>query len=222
MLPMHGQSNAGAEHEAQLWLAVPARGLNAAGNDASRKARRGLERAASHALLADANAPAMPRRSLSHSGGCAAIAIAPAGCLAGVDIEATTLRDVHSMAQFAFAPDEAQQLRSLAGPEATARFYILWTLKEAFAKALGLPLLAAMRDCSFAHHGGRWTARVPSAAPWRAIVFAPRPALTLAAVVIGSRGAMRDDWICREWPGIVAGSWRCLATLAGGDHRHQR
>ena len=222
MLPMHGQWNTGADDAAQLWLAVPGRGMNAAGYAAPRKARRRLERAASHALLADTDAPAMPRRSLSHSGGCAAIAIAPAGCLAGVDIEATTPRDVHSIAQFAFAPEEAKDLRSLADTEATARFYILWTLKEAFAKALGLPLLAALRDCSFARHGGRWTGDVPLAGPWQAIVFAPRPALTLAAVIIGAGGAMRDDWICREWPGTVAGSWRCLATLAGGDHRHQR
>jgi len=222
MLTVHGQLNTSADHAAQLWLAVPEPGMNAAGNDAPRKARRGLERAASLALLANTGAHTMLRRSLSHSGGCAAIAIAPAGCLAGVDIEATTPRDVHSIAQFAFAPDETREFRSLVEPEATARFYILWTLKEAFAKALGLPLLAALRDCSFARHGGRWTGDVPLAGPWQAIVFAPRPALTLAAVIIGAGGAMRDDWICREWPGTVAGSWRCLATLAGGDHRHQR
>lgn len=222
MLPMHGQSEVSADHTAQLWLAVPKRGMNDSGSGWPRKARRELERAASLALLANTDAPAMPRRSLSHSGGCAAIAIAPAGCLAGVDIEATTPRDVHSIAQFAFAPAETQEFRSLAEPEATERFYILWTLKEAFAKVLGLPLLAAMRDCSFARCGDRWTARVPLAAPWRAVVFAPRPTLTLAAVIIGPRGALHDDWRCLEWPGTMAGSWQCLATLAGGAHRHQR
>ena len=222
MLPMHGQSDIGADHAAQLWLAVPEHGMNDSGGGGPRKARREFERAASLALLANTDAPAMPRRSLSHSGGCAAIAIAPAGCLAGVDIEVTTRRDVHSIAQFAFAPDETREFRSLAEPEATERFYILWTLKEAFAKALGLPLLAAMRDCSFARCGGRWTTRVPLAAPWRAVVFAPRPALTLAAVIIGPRGVLGDDWKCREWPGTMAGSWRCLATLAGGTFQHQR
>jgi phosphopantetheinyl transferase len=164
----------------------------------------------------------MPRRSLAHSNGCAAIAIVPAGCRAGIDIEATTPRDVRSIAQFAFAPDEAQALHSLAEPEATAQFYILWTLKEAFAKALGIPLLAAMRECSFARHDGCFTANVPPTAPWRAIVFAPRPALTLAAVIIGLREGLCDDWECREWPGTAEGSWRCLAELVGGDRRHQR
>jgi 4'-phosphopantetheinyl transferase len=221
MQPRHRQSDGGADHAPQLWLAVPERGMNDSGSSWPRKARREIERAASLALLANTDAPTMPRRSLSHSGGCAAIAIAPAGCLAGVDIEVTMPRDVRSIAQFAFAPDEARELRSLAEPEAIARFYILWTVKEAFAKALGMPLLAALRNVSFALHDGCWSARVPPVAPWRAEVFAPRPTLTLAAVIIGPRDAMLDDWICREWPGTVEGSWRCLATLAGGDHGRQ-
>ncbi len=222
MLPRRGQSDAGTGHAPQLWLSVPERGPTATDENTSRKTRRSRERTLSFALLASTNAPAMPKRSLAHSGGCAAIAIAPAGCVAGIDIEVGVPRDVHSIAQFAFAPVETREFRSLAEPEATERFYTLWTLKEAFAKAFGLPLLAAMRDCTFTHHGGRWTARIPPAAPWRAIVFAPRPALTLAAVIIGPRTAIRADWICREWPGTMAGSWRCLATLAGGEHRNQR
>jgi 4'-phosphopantetheinyl transferase len=161
----------------------------------------------------------MPQRSLSHSNGCAAIAIAPTGCRAGIDIEATTPRDVRSIAQFAFAPVEAEALYSLAEPEATAQFYLLWTLKEAFAKALGMPLMAALRECSFVRRDGCFTARVPLTAPWRAIVFAPRPALTLAAVVVGPREAGRDDWKCREWPGTAEGSWRRLATFTGGGNR---
>jgi len=164
----------------------------------------------------------MPRRSLAHSGGCAAVAIAPAGCVAGIDIEVGMPRDVRSIAQFAFAPDEARDLRSLAEPEAITRFYILWTLKEAFAKALGMPLLAALRGCSFTADDSSWTARVPPTAPWRAVVFMPRPALTLAAVVIGPKNRLGSDWTCREWPGTAMGSWRCLAILAGGDHGHQQ
>jgi 4'-phosphopantetheinyl transferase superfamily protein len=219
MLPMLGQSSTGAECAAQLWLATPECGIGAACNVTPRKVRRALESTASLALLTNTGAPAMPRRSLSHSNGCAAIAIVPAGCRAGIDIEATTSRDVRSIAQFAFAPDEAEALHSLAEPEATAQFYFLWTLKEAFAKALGMPLLAAMRECTFACRDGCITVRVPSTAPWRATVFAPRPALTLAAVIIGPRQAVCDGWECREWPGTAEGSWRRLATFAGDGHR---
>jgi phosphopantetheinyl transferase (holo-ACP synthase) len=219
MVTMVGQSNAGADCAAQLWLATPECGISAGNSATPRKVRRAIEKTASLALLTNTGAPAMPRRSLSHSNGCAAIAIVPAGCRAGIDIEVTTSRDVRSIAQFAFAPDEAQALHSLAEPEAMAQFYILWTLKEAFAKALGIPLLAAMRECSFVRHVDCYTARLPSRAPWRAAVFAPRPALTLAAVMIGPHEAASDDWECRDWPGTAVRSWRCLATFGGGDQR---
>jgi hypothetical protein len=94
----------------------------------------------------------------------------------------------------------------------------LWTLKEAFTKALGLPLLAAARACSFGCFDDRWTADVPAVTPWRAIVFAPRPALTLAAVIMGPRNTRREDWICRELPGAEVESWRCLARLSSDDY----
>ena len=222
MLPRRGESDAGAGHAPRLWLSVPERRPTAPGENTPRKIRRERERTLSLALLKSTNAAAVPQRSLAHSGGCAAIAIAPAGCVAGIDIEVGVPRDVRSIAQFAFAPDETRELRSLAEPEAITRFYILWTLKEAFAKALGMPLLAALRGCSFTSDGGGWTARVPATAPWRAVVFVPRPALTLAAVIIGPQNRLGSDWTCGEWPENMAGSWRCLATLAGGDHRNQR
>lgn len=127
-------------------------------------------------------------------------------------------RDVHGIAQFAFAHDELLELQSLAVPEATDRFYVLWTLKEAFAKALGIPLVTALRSCSFTHDDGRWTARIPAAASWRAIVFKPRPALTLATAIVGPRRTTGGGWSCVEYPGDAAASWPCLATLTSDDH----
>jgi 4'-phosphopantetheinyl transferase len=216
MVTMGEQSSGDADRAAQLWLATPGRELDAAGKPGPRNMRRALERTASLALLANTGAPAMPRRSLSHSNGCAAIAIAPAGCRAGIDIEATKSRDVHSIAEFTFAPSEAQELRSLGEPDATAHFYVLWTLKEAFAKALGLPLLVAMRECVFGRSAESFAACVPSSAPWQAIVFAPRPALTLAAVIVDPGERTTGDWKCREWPETEAGAWPCLMSFRGG------
>ena len=161
----------------------------------------------------------MPRRSLSHSNGCAAIAVAPAGCRAGIDIEVTKARDVHGIAEFAFASGEAQELRWLGEAAATAHFYVLWTLKEAFAKALGMPLLVATRECVFERCAGTLAASVPSSMPWQAIVFAPRPALTLAAVIVYPGEGTTDGWNCQEWPGSAAGVWPCLASFNGGGER---
>jgi 4'-phosphopantetheinyl transferase len=217
MQPLRGQTAPGASHAAQLWLATPEHG-----NDASRLARRARERAASRMLLAVAGAPDMPRRSLTHSGGTAAIAIAPAGSRAGVDMEAVVPRDVRSISQFAFSADEARELDSLAPHAATARFYLLWTLKEAFAKALAMPLLEALRDCSFTHRDGCWAGQIPTAEPWRATVFTPRPRLTLAAVIVGARDSPYGGWACREWPGPAVPPWPRVATLAGGSLREAR
>lgn len=207
------QSNGSADCAAQLWLATPGSGIDAAGNAMPRSTRRALERTASLALLAKTGAPAMPRRSLSHSNGCAAIAIAPEGCRAGIDIEVTKPRDVYGIAEFAFASGEAQELRSLGEPDATAHFYVLWTLKEAFAKALGMPLLVAARECMFERCAGSFAARVPSSRPWRAIVFAPRPTLTLAAVIVDPGKDTTEGWKCQEWPDTAVGTWPCLRTF---------
>jgi 4'-phosphopantetheinyl transferase len=217
MQPSRGQTDTGAARAAQLWLATPEYGMGAGASGAARMARRAIERTTSRELLAAARAPGMPRRSLSHSGGCAAIAIAPAGSRAGVDIEAVAPRDVHGISHFAFSLDEARELDSFALPAATARFYVLWTLKEAFAKALAVPLLVAMRECSFAYRDGRWTGRVPTAESWRAAVFTPRPLLTLAAVIVGRCDCPCADWTCHEWPSLSGPAWPRVATLVSGD-----
>ena len=220
MVQVREQLNDANVQAARLWLAVPEAPVGAAGHEMTHSSRRAQERARSHDLLVHTAAPARPRRSLSHSGGSVAVAIAPAGCAAGVDLESVRPRDVYRLAQFAFAPSEVCDLRWLAWPEATRQFYLLWTLKEAFAKALGLPLPIALRECSFTNEDNRLRARVPLVATWRAAVFEPRPALMLAAVIVGSHEAKAQGWICREWPGS-RGDWRCLATLSAGDDPKQ-
>jgi 4'-phosphopantetheinyl transferase len=219
MVILGEQLNGSADCVSQLWLAAPGSGSDAAGISRSRTAGRALERTASVALLAETSAPAMPRRSLSHSNGCAAIAIAPVGCRAGIDIEVTKPRDVHGIAEFAFASGEAQELRALGDADATAHFYALWTLKEAFAKALGMPLLVATRECVFERSAGSISARVPSNVPWRAIVFAPRPTLTLAAVILDPSEGTSGSWHCQEWPETAAGAWPCLTSFSAGFKR---
>jgi 4'-phosphopantetheinyl transferase len=64
----------------------------------------------------------------------------------GVDIEDTTRRtDVEAIAQRYFAPSERRDLAQ-AGRE---RFYELWTLKEAYLKARGLGIAAALEKIAF-------------------------------------------------------------------------
>lgn len=203
---MDEQLNGAPRALAQLWFAGRGHGGGA----------RSLGRAASRRLLARACGDRARPHSLSHSGAHAAVIVGAAGSRVGIDIEYTCERDVRRLAGFAFAPEELPQLDSLAAAEARQRFYLLWTLKEAFAKALGIGLLAALRSCRFAAQDGRWQVAVPCAEPWQAAVFRPRPAIMLAAVVIGAGPDAGAGWACQEWPADAAG-WRPVLALAGGQ-----
>jgi 4'-phosphopantetheinyl transferase len=209
-------------HGSCIWLATPeaaalfdpARQTSA---DADRWAKlnapaRRAEWAGSRALLAYLAEIRLSHASLSHSRGWSAALVAPAGTRAGVDLEWLRPRNVLALADYAFSAGEAAALRSMAAADRLLRFYMLWTLKEAFAKALGLALLPALRNCDFDGTSGRWTGYVPVAPPWHAAVYSPRPGLVLAAAFVGE--AARNDPATKEWPGPQADDWPLLARVA--------
>src|SRR5262249_33258429 len=73
--------------------------------------------------------------SLSHTSGCVACAVSK-NHLVGVDVERTDRRvSTRELAWQCFSPDEANWLRQFA--DSQPGFSELWTLKEAFLKALG-------------------------------------------------------------------------------------
>ena len=181
--------------------------------------RRSDDKRAARALL-DANAgSAALSSSLSHSHGHAARAMAPAEIRVGVDIEWLRHREFLGMAQIAFAAGEAAYIGTLNQPLARCHgFYELWTLKEAFAKALRLHLLDALRLCHFVNEQGAWAPSVPTEDEWQAAVFAPRPDLRLAVVATARQGLQRAirfrtvelDRECTGWPVVRAlSSARC-------------
>jgi len=207
----------------QLWLAPPgaAARLEPARLHAADRARwralRGPARRgeweASRALL---TALALPRgcaTSLSHSGGFAAMAVVSAGHRVGVDLQRIGQRDVLRLAQFAFSPAEVRQIAALPEEPAREHFHVLWVLKEAFGKALGLPLTQALRECCFVKRDMGWQARVPAEDAWQAVVLAPRAELVLAAVVLGQRRKGNRVWSCGEWPGSPTAEWPQLARF---------
>ena len=92
-------------------------------------------------LLVD-DAPSPLSISLSHSGDWLACAIAEVPV--GIDVELPHRpRDLHALARFAFAPEEAERLLQLPEPARAAAFHELWTLKEARGKRTGEGLLPA-------------------------------------------------------------------------------
>jgi phosphopantetheinyl transferase len=137
----------------------------------------------------------------------------------GVDLECERPRDFTRLARFAFAEREHAQLEALAtADERVQRFYILWTLKEAFAKALSLPLLGSLRQCTFLEDGGVWRGAVPTESAWVARTFRPSPTLVLSvAALLPERVAPENfDVSTHEWPTHAATPWRTLASLRSG------
>jgi len=154
----------------------------------------------SRALLA-AHGPAPGEAwSLSHSGGFAALLTSPARMRIGVDLERVKQRDFARLAGFGVDAREIAALSSLPARSSLRNFYIMWTLKEAAAKALGIGLWQALRECVFVPGIHGWVGRLPGRAAWCAWVYAPRRDLVLAVVCVGSGARRARAPRCREWP----------------------
>ena len=161
------------------------------------------------------NAANIPILSLSHSGGHAAVAASRTAVRIGVDLEHARPRDGERLARFAFSSREREQLEALP-PEARAeRFYILWTLKESFAKALSLSLFASLSRCTFVEERGQWRGTVPTDSAWIAQSFRPSPTLVLSVVALLPNDVMPVNFSVstQEWPDASSQEWRTLATL---------
>lgn len=181
--------------------------------------RRQVDWASSRALLNAVPNGGDQHRSLSHSHGFAALALVPSAGEVGVDVEWLALRDFKGMAGIAYSDAESDYLESLEEPEdLCATFYLLWTLKEAFAKALGLHLADALRQCCFVDSYGTRRAEVPTTQSWRATVFAPRPQLRLAVVRTHKQSDPAFDTIgTMEWPRPRTQEWPVVLDLASND-----
>ena len=206
----------------QLWLATPEAAqhfdpaqLTAHERDRYARLRR-LERrqefAVSRALRTHACRDALQpaSESLSHSGGYAALVRAHPELRVGVDLEVHRPRDVLATARTAFSDSEAHALAAATGPERERLFYAMWTVKEALAKALQLPLLEALRSCVLVVEGREWQVRVPTSAHGCVTVYQPRAELTLAAACIGGTVPF-ESW---SWPPQQPATWPLIAAIA--------
>jgi phosphopantetheinyl transferase len=127
-------------------------------------------------------------------------------------------REFLGMANIAYSAEEGALLASIDDPnDRCSTFYELWTLKEAFGKALQLPLVDALRQCRFVDAGLGRRADVPTNRHWRATVFAPRSQLRLAVARIADATAPLDAPLeMLEWPPPRRCDWTVIRTVAGG------
>ena len=93
------------------------------------------------------------RFNLSHTQGLAACVVTDRADV-GIDVEKITPRNYLKLTRRFFSPREQRDLCALPEPEQPARFFELWTLKEAYLKARGLGLTVPLRTFSFYRDDG--------------------------------------------------------------------
>jgi len=149
--------------------------------------------------------------SLSHSGGLAALAQGPRGSRIGVDLELHRPRRDISIARFAYSAAESEWLAGETD-ERESLFYTLWVAKEAAAKALGISLIEALRNCQLLRRDGVWRGTLPTALRWNLTVLRPRPDLSLAVALIDHReNAISIQ--TSEWPPERIVDWPVVLQL---------
>ena len=128
------------------------------------------------------------RFNLSHTAGAIVLAVTDALAI-GIDVE-NHLRagPTTDVAHQFFSSAEVVALRALPASAQRERFFVLWTLKEAYVKARGLGLALPLDAFSFAIDGGAVALRCdPSCdddpARWSCAVFALTPVHTMAVAV---------------------------------------
>jgi 4'-phosphopantetheinyl transferase len=99
--------------------------------------------------LAGSAADSGVRFNLSHTHGLVACAVART-CAVGVDVEQLSRKvELLGVAARVFSPLELRELHALAGDAQRDRFFQLWTLKEAYVKAIGKGLAGPLQAISF-------------------------------------------------------------------------
>lgn len=118
-------------------------------------------------LRTDKGKPYLPQAdlyfNLSHSGHWALLAVAKVEFI-GVDVEAVSAaRDLTGIAESYYHPHEFTQLLALTGATQSDYFYRLWTLKEAFFKAMGTGISAGLEKIAFDLEGNKISAQIATA-----------------------------------------------------------
>jgi 4'-phosphopantetheinyl transferase len=124
---------------------------------------------------------------LSHGRGLVACAVTT-GADVGIDVEAVTRAiDWRAIASRYFSPAEAAAIERADPAGQTTRFFELWTLKEAFIKALGVGMLQPLRTMTFSVERNDAVGFLPPsgvmADVWQFGLFAPSADHRLAVAV---------------------------------------
>lgn len=133
------------------------------------------------------------RFNLSHSEGLAAVAVGRREL--GIDIERIReLPDRDELAETVLTPAERAAFARLPEPLRTRAFFIAWTRKEAFLKAVGDGLFRDPREVQAGFAPGpqpAWIGSNPAADGWTALTLPSSTAYAAALVVQGGPARIR-------------------------------
>jgi phosphopantetheinyl transferase len=124
---------------------------------------------------------------LSHTRGLVACAVSR-GIDVGIDVEAVTRAiDWRPIAARYFSPEEVAEIDRVDPPAQAIRFFEIWTLKEAFIKAVGTGLSQPLKAMTFSLEPREPVGFVPpagvSASLWHFGLYAPAASHRLAVAV---------------------------------------
>lgn len=143
---------------------------------------------------------------LSHTHGFVACAIAGGGEV-GIDVESfDRALDGREIAARYFSKAESDWLDACEARERAIRFIELWTLKEAYIKAIGRGLSHPLNAFGFAFEGKHHIRFSPppdaEASAWTFTLFAPSPRYRMA-VAVGTTPSVRGSMVARSADGTA-------------------
>jgi 4'-phosphopantetheinyl transferase len=149
-----------------------------------------------------------PALSLSHSGHIVVCAIAESGTL-GVDVETGKPRALATIAERFFTPAEARWLAA----EPVPRFRMLWVLKEAYLKAVGVGLAGGLSSLECRIEPPSIVAQVPDgvAAPQLALLQGSACCVGVASLA-GPRLELVQEHVALDGSADAVGPLELLAT----------
>ncbi len=137
---------------------------------------------------------------ISHSHGVIVCA-ATLGRQVGIDVEDAGRRlEYLDLAERYFAPAEVAHLHGLPEGDRRAAFFAIWTLKEAFVKAIGQGLSFALDSFAFELDGDRLLRfRPPAALPGRWQFFQFEPTAQHRGALVVQCDGRAVQMVIRDW-----------------------
>jgi sugar phosphate isomerase/epimerase/phosphopantetheinyl transferase len=162
---------------------------------------------------------------LAHTDGLVACAIARDGDV-GIDVEAIDRRaEPLRVAHRYFADVEVAALTACEASARHVRFIEIWTLKEAYVKAIGAGLACPLDEFAFGFDGPgslRFERRhTGDAGAWHFSLYVPSERHRIAVAVAGDRPVVVRDWLTGEVAGSAARTG-CVPAMAAERRRASR